>query len=62
VADPIRWQRLIFHLLDELETYAEPDEDPALVERQAVHLYMAIHAQIIAADWRRNGDTDAEAT
>lgn len=59
MVDPIRWQRLIFHLLDELESYAEPGEDPALVERQAVQLFTAIHARMVEAEQRRNGDTDA---
>lgn len=40
---PERHARLIFHLIDELAVY---DDDPIRVERNAVHLFAAIHAQL----------------
>lgn len=35
-----RYRRLIFHIADELAIY---DDDPIRVERNAVHLFAAIH-------------------
>ena len=42
------WRRLLFHLLDELAIY---EQDPLVAERNAVHLFAAIH-------WQMHGGTN----
>lgn len=42
-----RYQRLIFHLLEDLTVY---EEDPLLAERGAVHLFAAIHRRLEVPD------------
>lgn len=39
--------RLIFHLIDELAVY---DDNPIRVERNAVHLFTAIHLKLQPGD------------
>lgn len=41
--DPDRWERLLFHLLDEALTYAGTELE---AERAAVLIYAAIHGRL----------------